>query len=97
MRGRRRQRRLLGQLMLDAGLITPRQLSDALKAQRRTKEKLGRILVDLGHVSELNMFRSVRGQDGLPFPSRLLPYFHRERGQPRPGDAFARDRTRTGP
>lgn len=97
MAGGRPFRQLLGQMMLSKGLITQRQLSDALEAQKRTKGKLGRILVDLGHVSELDMFRSVSSQDGLPFPSRFLPHFHRERGQPGPRDAFARGRTRLSP
>ena len=90
-------RKPLGQVMLEKGLITPRQLSDALKAQSRIKEKLGRILVELGFVSELDMFRAVSDQDGLPFPARFLRYFHREKGQPGPRDAFARGRTRLSP
>jgi len=97
MAAERSARTLLGQMMLDRALITPRQLSDALKAQKRTRKRLGRILVELGYVSELDMFCVVSGQDGLPFPSRFLPYFHRERGAPEPQDAFARGRTRAAP
>ena len=94
MAAERRARKLLGQMMLEKTLITPRQLSDALRAQKRTRGKLGRILVELGYVTELDMFRAVSGQDGLPFPSRFLPYFHRERGEPEPQDAFALGRRR---
>ena len=90
-------RKPLGQVMLETGLITRRQLSDALKAQRRTGERLGRVLVNLGFVSELEMFEAVSQQHGLVFPSRFLPIFHRERGQPPPRDAFARGRTRMSP
>ncbi len=97
MAAEHQHRRLLGQMLLEQGLITPRQLSDALKAQRRTRQKLGRVLVDLGYVTELDMFQSVRRQDALPFPSRFLALFHRERGQPEPQDAFARGRTRASP
>jgi hypothetical protein len=97
MPSRRRYRKRLGQIMLDKGLITPSQLSDALTAQTYTREKLGRILVRLGFVSELHMFRAVRDQDGLPFPSRFLPYFHRGQAQPPPPVALARDRTRISP
>ena len=83
-------RKLLGQVMLEKGLITPSQLRDGLTAQESVKEKLGRILVDLGYVSELDMFCSVSEQYGLPFPSRFLPYFHRERGElARPGALVA--------
>jgi hypothetical protein len=94
MAAERRVRKLLGQIMLERDLITPRQLSDALRAQKRTRGRLGRILVELGYVSELDMFRVVSGQDGLPFPSRFLPYFHRERGEPEPQDAFVLRRRR---
>ncbi len=92
-----RPKKLLGQLMLEKGLVTPRQLSDGLKAQTRIGRKLGRILVDLGFVSELDMFRTLSTQDGLPFPARFLWYFHRERGEPEPKDAFVRHRTRVSP
>lgn len=90
-------RRRLGEIMLEKGLITPRQLSDGLKAQRRTREKLGRVLVELGHVTELDMFSTVCAQDDLPFPERFLDFFHRDRGQPKPKDAFLRHRTRHSP
>ena len=90
-------RKPLGQTMLEKGLITRRQLSDALKAQRRTGERLGRVRVDLGFVSELEMFEAVSQQHGLIFPSRFLPMFHRKRGQRPPRDAFARGRTRMSP
>ena len=92
-----RPRKLLGELLVEQGLITPRQLSDGLKAQRRVNERLGRILVELGYLSELDMFQAVSRQDGLPFPARFLPLLHRARGRPRPGDAFARGRTRSSP
>jgi hypothetical protein len=93
----RRSRRRLGEILLERGLITPRQLSDALKAQRRTQERLGRTLVHLGYLSELDMFAAVSAQDGLPFPERFLRWFHRDRGEPVPKDAFLRHRTRTSP
>jgi hypothetical protein len=97
MRLTRRRRRLLGQIMVEKGLITPRQLEQALRTQRGIDEKLGRIMVELGYVSELDMFRTLSDQDGLPFPSRFLRVFHRAPGQPAPRDAFARHRTRVSP
>jgi hypothetical protein len=90
-------RKLLGELMVEKGLITSGQLRDALAEQRRSQEKLGRILVDMGYVSELEMFRAVSEQFGLPFPPRFLTFFHREPGQPTPPDAFALGRTRASP
>jgi hypothetical protein len=90
-------RKLLGELMLEKGLITSSQLRDALREQERSHEKLGRVLIDLGYVSELDMFRCVSEQFGLPFPPRFLTYFRRKRGQRTPVDAFAAGRTRTSP
>ncbi len=90
-------RKLLGELMLEKGLITSSQLRDALREQARSQEKLGRILVEMGYVSELEMFRAVSEQFGLPFPPRFLTFFHREPGQPTPPDAFALGRTRASP
>jgi hypothetical protein len=92
-----RFKKLLGELMLEKGLITSAQLRDALREQERSHEKLGRVLIDLGYVSELDMFRCVSEQFGLPFPPRFLPYFRRKRGQPTPVDAFAAGRTRASP
>jgi hypothetical protein len=75
----RRPRKPLGQLMMDKGLITHRQLSDALKAQKRVHEKVGRILVEMGFVSELEMLRTGAEQFGLPFPPCFLALFGRRR------------------
>jgi hypothetical protein len=97
MAAERALRKVLGELMLEKGLITSSQLREALRTQRRSQEKLGRILVELGYVSELDMFRAVSEQFGLPFPPRFLPYFHRESGQGTPVDAFVAGRTRTSP
>jgi hypothetical protein len=93
----RRRRRLLGQMMVEKGLITPRQLEQALRTQRGIDERLGRIIVELGYVSELDMFRTLSEQDGLPFPSRFLRLFHRSPGQPAPRDEFSRHRTGVSP
>jgi hypothetical protein len=90
-------RKLLGELMVEKGLITSGQLRDALREQRRSQEKLGRVLVQMGYVSELDMFRAVSEQFGLPFPPRFLPFFRRKPGQPTPHDAFALGRTRASP
>jgi len=45
-------RKSLGNLLIQAGSITPRQLEEALAEQRRTGSKLGEIFVRLGLVSE---------------------------------------------
>ena len=46
-----KQRQLLGELLVDRGLISLAELDEALAEQRRTGEFLGTILVRLGAIS----------------------------------------------
>ncbi len=59
LRGRHRP---LGLRLLEAGLITPTQLLQALDIQRLAGGRLGRILVQLGHLpaAQLEMFLSLQ-------------------------------------
>ncbi|MBX6378520.1 MAG: hypothetical protein IRY95_08225, partial [Clostridia bacterium] len=52
---RRPERRRLGEALVEAGAITPHQLSAALDVQRREGGRLGEILVRLGYISELDL------------------------------------------
>ncbi|HAG10168.1 MAG TPA: type II secretion system protein GspE [Desulfotomaculum sp.] len=47
-----RKRKLLGEKLIEEGLITGEQLDEALRVQTRTGELLGRILIELGMISE---------------------------------------------
>ncbi len=47
-----RKRKLLGEKLIEEGLITGEQLDEALGIQNRTGDLLGHILVDLGMISE---------------------------------------------
>ncbi len=47
-----RKRKLLGEKIIEEGLITGEQLDEALRVQTRTGELLGRILIELGMISE---------------------------------------------
>jgi len=60
-------KRLLGQILLEKGLITQEQLGEALKVQKNTTEQIGRILVDLGYVTERDVLRAHAEQLGIPF------------------------------
>ncbi len=60
-------KKLIGQALLEKGLITQAQLDEALKVQKNTTEQLGRILVDLGHVTERDVLRAHAEQLGIPF------------------------------
>ncbi len=60
-------KKLIGQALLEKGLITQAQLDEALKVQKNTTEQLGRILVDLGHLTERDVLRAHAEQLGIPF------------------------------
>jgi type IV pilus assembly protein PilB len=55
----------LGELLVDAGVISSDQLQIALAEQRRSGARLGDILVDLGIVSDEAISRSVASQTGV--------------------------------
>lgn len=57
----------LGEVLLEEGLITQEQLSDALDEQRRLKRSLGRILIDRGFVTESSFVAVLAKQVGMQF------------------------------
>lgn len=57
----------LGDLLLEAGVISKDQLEQALEEQRQNLEPLGRILVRRGLVSELDLLRVLAQQRDVPF------------------------------
>ncbi|MBN1807503.1 MAG: hypothetical protein JW909_00420 [Planctomycetes bacterium] len=57
--------RSLGRLLVDAGLITPKQLEEALAYQKSIGGRLGRILVKLGALMEDKLLQFVADQQGL--------------------------------
>ncbi len=63
--GRRRVR--LGDLLLAAGLITDRQLEQALQLQNATDERLGKVLVRMGGASQDIVAKAIAEQLGLEF------------------------------
>ncbi|MDR1967259.1 MAG: type II secretion system ATPase GspE [Burkholderiaceae bacterium] len=76
-----------GELLVQAGRLTPRDLERALAAQREMGGALDAVLVSLGLVSELDAARALADHLGLPFllaeaypavfaePGGLLPEF----------------------
>lgn len=55
----------LGQLLMDADIVTKRQVSEAIKKQQAgDKRKLGEILIDLGYVSVSDLTEVVMEQAG---------------------------------
>ncbi len=63
-----RQRKIrLGDLLVQAGLISEAQLQTALQDQKRTGSKLGRTVVDLGFVDEVRLLTALSEQLKIPF------------------------------
>lgn len=60
-------KRPLGDILIQAGLLTQTQLQQALETQKSTGLRLGEILVSLGHLSEMDVARAVAMQLGIPF------------------------------
>jgi hypothetical protein len=59
----------MGEILIERGLVTPEQLSEALKAQSSvaTPEYIGEILVRLGYVAEIDIVIALVLQCNLPF------------------------------
>ncbi len=60
-------KKLVGQILLEKGLVNQEQLDEALRVQKNTTEQLGRILTDLGYVTERDVLRAYAEQLGIPF------------------------------
>jgi type IV pilus assembly protein PilB len=60
------QRKMMGEILLDIGLITQDQLDDALAQQNMTGERLGNILVDRGILSEQQLIETLEFILGIP-------------------------------
>jgi type IV pilus assembly protein PilB len=63
-RGTRRKK--IGDILVDAGLITKDQMMKALQRQSMTGERLGKLLVDLKFLSEENLVGALSKQLGIP-------------------------------
>jgi type IV pilus assembly protein PilB len=56
----------LGEVLMDAGLITLPQLQEALERQKASHKKLGRVLVDMGLLGEMEICRALSTQLAIP-------------------------------
>ena len=61
------KKKLLGERLLESGLIRERQLAQALQAQQSTGEQLGRLLVRLGYLKEDDLLRMLCEEAGIEF------------------------------
>jgi type IV pilus assembly protein PilB len=59
--------KLLGELLLERGVINEEQLNKALKMQKERGGLIGSILVSLGYVKEEEIAQAITVQYGLPY------------------------------
>ncbi len=64
---RRAQRKPLGQMLVEKGLISAQQLREALEAQQQSDLRIGEILVGLGHLDRRALFETLAEQLRVPF------------------------------
>ncbi len=62
-----RRRKLLGEVLVEAGRITPEQVAEAVELQKQSKERLGRVLISMGIGTEKDIGRAIARQLGLEF------------------------------
>jgi len=61
------KRKLLGERLIESGLITPDQLDLALREQKRTGDRIGEILVNLGFVTQELISSVLASEAGVTF------------------------------
>lgn len=61
------ERKRLGEMLRDAGILTNEQLEIALEEKKRSKERLGKILVDLGFTTEGIILDFLGSQLNIPY------------------------------
>ncbi|MDA8122036.1 MAG: ATPase, T2SS/T4P/T4SS family [Deltaproteobacteria bacterium] len=61
------KRKLLGERLIESGLITPDQLELALREQKRTGERIGEILINLGFVTQELISSALASEAGVTF------------------------------
>ncbi|MBI3947977.1 MAG: Flp pilus assembly complex ATPase component TadA [Armatimonadetes bacterium] len=59
------QRKRLGELLVEAGVITEAQLQEALARRQGASQRLGKVLEDMGLVTEAQICRAVAKQQGI--------------------------------
>lgn len=75
-----RKKKRLGDILIDAGVLTTEQLMNALEKQKETKQKLGNLLIESGATSEDAIARALSEQlemelvtlQGMRIPSEVI-------------------------
>jgi general secretion pathway protein E len=66
-------KRLIGQILLKNGCLTPDQLDEGLAKQEDSDKRIGEILIGLGSIKEEDLLHALSEQFGLPFLRSLTP------------------------
>jgi len=61
--------KMIGETLLEKGIIKPEQLDEALKEQKRTGEYIGAVLIRLGFISEKQLLMALSEQFSIPYQS----------------------------
>lgn len=61
------EKKLLGQSLINANLITEKQLEEALREQRRCGQSLGFILISSGSISQTELINFFESKLGIPY------------------------------
>jgi type IV pilus assembly protein PilB len=62
-----RIQKLLGEILIEKGIINPEQLKAALEEQKKSKEFLGTILIRNNHIKEEDLLQALSVQFNVPF------------------------------
>lgn len=57
----------LGEILVEKGIITPKELELAVSQQQRTKKLLGQILIERGLITEKKLLQTLAEQQGIAF------------------------------
>ncbi|HUT85059.1 MAG TPA: ATPase, T2SS/T4P/T4SS family [Thermodesulfobacteriota bacterium] len=62
-----KKRKLLGEMLIASGVITPDQLKSALESQKKSGLRLGKELIRLGYLTEEVIIETLGDQAGIPY------------------------------
>lgn len=71
---KQKERLMLGEILVKEGVVTPKQVEDALNYQQSKKDSkkhIGTILIELGYVDEISVYKALAKQSGYPFVENL--------------------------
>ncbi len=63
----KREKKRLGDILVQAGMITPDQLAVTIEAQKKTNERLGKTLIRMGFITEENLIKTLAHQLKINF------------------------------